>query len=104
MKPTPAREILRDRTAYTLGRTLAGVLLAVSLLGSVGLVILALNGHAILPGDAASMIYLACVVAFVNCVSAVLLYELAQAWFDSADAALTRCTVESMVLGEAESD
>lgn len=88
MKPSHARDILRERTAYTAGRAFNNVILFLSLLGS-GLLILAAFAPGISLPD-----YLAA-IAIANALFCILLWAALHALFDIADAALVNVKLES---------
>ena len=97
MKAHQARPILRERTAYSVGRTLANVLLIFSLLGNVALVLLAVVAPQWSPVAGDPAVFILSVVAIFNALLSILLWELAHAMFDRSDAALCQLTVEGIL-------
>jgi hypothetical protein len=71
--------------------------LILSLLGNVALVILAVAAPPWSPVAGDPAVFLAAVVAVFNALVSILLWELAQAMFDRADAALSQLTVEGIL-------
>jgi tetrahydromethanopterin S-methyltransferase subunit C len=95
MKPTSGRDILRNRTAYAGGRLIAGVLLALIYLGAVLTIVLAVNTSLPPALSQEFALWLALAVGLVQSLVATVLWFVAMAIFDIADASLANLNIES---------
>ena len=97
MKPTAARDIIRDRTAYYGGRACAHVIMALTYLGSVVSIVIAAISE-LPPGvDRELVVTIAASVALVQSLAVTLVWFVAMAIFDKADCALANLTLEAAV-------
>lgn len=97
MKPALARDVLREKTAYGGSRLLAGLLLLLSLIGSIGLVV----GACTLPPPTfcalETFIIYASALAAANALCSIMAWCLVQAAFDIADARIADTELERIV-------
>jgi len=95
MKPTSARDVIRERTAYTGGRNCAHVMLALVYVGLVVGIVLAATIN--LPSGIERDFYvtIAASIGVAQSLVATILWFVAMAIFDTADCALANLQLES---------